>query len=1289
MGRFIVFVIFLFLGIFGLFGQTRTFYEHGHEIEHYTLQDGLQSNHVGGIIQSKDGYLWFATQNGFIRYDGIAFKTYTLNKELITYTTKDHLSQIFEDRDKTIWITTLGGGIIKYNPQENTFKRFETNNRPNDYISQIVQDSVGNFWYGSIASINQLTQDDSIIIHKIKTIEHELNPILDSIENKSPFKTSITDIDKGATVNQSFEISENKTIAIIHFGRADENKKLLDYGWIENDKGEKIWTPDVKLSVNAGGSFRFYRANIDFIELKSGSYKLVYNRENGDSPNLYKEYLIEDHTAKRPKWQGMRLVEVDKLMQNQLQMVTSDFHSKEGLDGIDNIVFKDLEGNIWYVNSSLGKVDIEKEKIFSQFSICGFLDNDASCPFEFSAMADKDRNNLWLGGIKKIGPQEYQPYLGVYNKKSNKIREVKTGIPKMNLPVFNSKFFVPTELKMDYLGNLWIGTISQGLFKLSPPFYYAEEEGQPNISHFKFALPKEDNALLGNPKNIYSAYVDKNNNLWVGTQNGGLYKVDLKPSHLQIYDLNQLKKEGRFLNSLEDNNDQVWIGTTKNGLIQLDLNNGNHLVHDGIFKGFPFDQPIAPILKLPDNRILFQSKKQFIVYNATADKIDTIMPSLFRELTPQYFSGVMINDSLAFLSYRSIINVENWKIFKRFDNFLNGSYFRSSFNSKDGFWVSSHYGDIAKFSIKEQGLDTLLRFDNETIIYGILEDEKGSCWISSNYGLQEFIEGRPIPITYNEVDNEIKRLAGSLQTDNQGNIWVFTLFGVYKFDVEKRKLVKIDGLSMIDSPGPSYSWKSKEGAFRVLGAKKLFSFHPDSLSIDKIAPKVLIRGLRFQNGNKQIELNNIQHKSSLDFKHTQNDVSLEYIGFNFNNAKQITYAYQLENHQKDWQSVGKDRTARFSNLPPGNYTFKVKAANADGIWSEPKSIKITIHPPWWQTWWAYALYVLAGVGALLWYMRNMNLKLKKEQAHSQELQTLNHELKDINTANQRFVPNDFLQILGKDSIKDLKLGDQTQTQMTVLFSDIRDYTPLSESMTPEENFKFINAYLGRVGPIIKEHGGFISTYLGDGFMALFVNEPENALKASIAAQKELDNYNRERLAEGKRQLKTGMGLNTGDLMLGVIGDEHRYESTVISDAVNTASRMEGLTKIFGAAIILSEKTLMGLNVSDTSKVSDTFAYRYLGKVKVKGKDKAIKIYDLYEGETVAVRQLKAQTKLTFEQGITHYFNREFGKSAECFKQVSAVNESDKAAQYYLDKAVHFIVNGVTEDWSGVEEMVMK
>ena len=126
------------------------------------------------------------------------------------------------------------------------------------------------------------------------------------------------------------------------------------------------------------------------------------------------------------------------------------------------------------------------------------------------------------------------------------------------------------------------------------------------------------------------------------------------------------------------------------------------------------------------------------------------------------------------------------------------------------------------------------------------------------------------------------------------------------------------------------------------------------------------------------------------------------------------------------------------------------------------------------------------------------------------------------------------------------------------------------------DFKFINAFLGRVGPVIERHGGFINQYLGDGIMALFIKDHEACLQAAIEMQQAIQQYNKKRQAKGRLPIKVGIGLNTGQLMLGIIGDPKRYDSSVISDAVNTASRMEGLTKFFGTSIILSEATLSEL-----------------------------------------------------------------------------------------------------------------
>ena len=215
------------------------------------------------------------------------------------------------------------------------------------------------------------------------------------------------------------------------------------------------------------------------------------------------------------------------------------------------------------------------------------------------------------------------------------------------------------------------------------------------------------------------------------------------------------------------------------------------------------------------------------------------------------------------------------------------------------------------------------------------------------------------------------------------------------------------------------------------------------------------------------------------------------------------------------------------------------------------------------------------------------------------------ELSHINKSYGRFVPHDFLELLGKESIIDIRLGDQIQGEMTVLFSDIRSYTTLSEQMTPEENFAFINAYLKRIGPVIQEHHGFISHYYGDGLMALFNGSPQDAIQAAVEIQQRVQKYNSERIAKGKIPIEAGIGIHSGDLMVGIIGDEDRNDAGVISDAVNTASRLEGLTSWFGVKIIVSESCLNG----------DDGSSRFLGKVKVKGKEKTVSIYEWFGGDS--------------------------------------------------------------------------
>jgi class 3 adenylate cyclase len=300
-----------------------------------------------------------------------------------------------------------------------------------------------------------------------------------------------------------------------------------------------------------------------------------------------------------------------------------------------------------------------------------------------------------------------------------------------------------------------------------------------------------------------------------------------------------------------------------------------------------------------------------------------------------------------------------------------------------------------------------------------------------------------------------------------------------------------------------------------------------------------------------------------------------------------------------------------------------------------------------------------------------------------QLQQRTNELARLNEAYECFVPREFLGLLNKGNIVEVQLGDQVQRNMTVMFADIRAFTALSEQMTPEENFAFINTYLSRVSPVIRQYHGFIDKYIGDAIMALFPDQAEDALEASIVMLREISRYNVRRQQHGNEPITVGIGLHTGSLMLGIIGEEQRKQGTVIADAVNLSSRLEGLTKVYGAAIIVSEQTLFSL--SRPSK----YSFRFLGKVRVHGKQDAVAVFDILDGLPSGEREMRHKTLADFEKGLLFYYNREFAEALTYFERVLDVDPDDKAARLYKQRSQHYHVHGVPSDWMGIEILAEK
>jgi class 3 adenylate cyclase len=258
-----------------------------------------------------------------------------------------------------------------------------------------------------------------------------------------------------------------------------------------------------------------------------------------------------------------------------------------------------------------------------------------------------------------------------------------------------------------------------------------------------------------------------------------------------------------------------------------------------------------------------------------------------------------------------------------------------------------------------------------------------------------------------------------------------------------------------------------------------------------------------------------------------------------------------------------------------------------------------------------ATVLLAVTGILAVISRRNTILVRKQIELHEVADSYARALKRINESLERFIPREFLGFLGKENILEVELGNWSEREMTIFFLDIRNFTSLSENMSPRDNFRFLNSFLSIFGPIVRTHGGFIDKYPGDGIMALFPGGPDEALSSALEMRDRLVDYNAGRAKGGYAPIRFGIGIHAGPLMLGTIGENNRMDSTVISDSVNTASRLEGLTKKFSKDILVSGQTLGAL-----ARPED-YETRYLGEEMVKGKAMAVKVFELVGRTAVA------------------------------------------------------------------------
>lgn len=285
-------------------------------------------------------------------------------------------------------------------------------------------------------------------------------------------------------------------------------------------------------------------------------------------------------------------------------------------------------------------------------------------------------------------------------------------------------------------------------------------------------------------------------------------------------------------------------------------------------------------------------------------------------------------------------------------------------------------------------------------------------------------------------------------------------------------------------------------------------------------------------------------------------------------------------------------------------------------------------------------------------------------------------MKRMNEANDRFVPQQFIQYLGKESILDVELGDQVEQEMAIMRMSMPDFYNMSQRLPSEETFQFINAFLKRFAPVVTNHRGMIVEYLDPGVLALYPKGVDDALLAAIEMRQALEIYNERRAAKGKAGIDIQIGLHYGSFLLGIIGEETRLEANVISDHVHMVGTLEEMTKMLGSRILASEAMMQ--RVRDRN----VYQYRDLGWILLPGKHIPYRLYDVYQGDPEEIRLQKEATKEMFEQAVMMYQNGRFHDARAAFLQVIKQNRWDQAARLYFYMCDEYAQQGVEEKWSG-------
>jgi len=961
-----------FVFIFTLLNTSFVFaQEDGIAFEKYGVVEGLPEEFAASIIQDDQGFMWITTQNGLVKYDGYDFKVYKYDPDDSSSNSlkiRNLLGGLIKANDGKLWIGSPYRGIANFNPRTEKFTNFlfdpdKDQALPFESGMLNFEDAYGNIWLNNIDFDN----DTGVICR----IEAKTNKIF-----KYPVYTGV-----------------------------DWWSFFRKFGFVETTIDSSLWAMD------KNNNFLKWNNVKDTFEIIFSAGSTLPGTSITDT---IKRICPADNFVFLAGHNGLYLFDPSN------QKISRSFTGAENDDNTiftDDIIyaFEDYEEQIWIIHEA-GKISIvnqENNEVTRYEYGLPPLDLGKSSDKAFLLHTLKNNKGIWLMNYSnpttyfyyQFSTKSFIHYDGNFNYDNNQTNpgnrakyfwfsEDKTGMlwlnarpnlykqsPKSNqIELFLKKGGNPESLPSDTIfclfedskKNLWIGT-NQGLA------LYDTINGTFNTYHHD---PLNPSSISNN--DINSVFEDSNGSIWVSTNNG-LNKFDKKTSKFKRILYDKVEKNNIHARPMEDYQGRIWVSVLKNGVYILDKQNGN------IVKEF-----------LPSG-----VEKHGLT--------STAIGHIFQDSKNNIWLGDWNDDENGLFRLREKAN--------RFEPYSSNNGLPNSIGSNEimyiaedkqyQLWIGTD-GGLYTFDYETEGFKrhsekhitstSAYVFGENGSIWAATYSSSGLVWVVPETGEYK-IFGEKEGLAHNDV-----AVRQEIVVDDYGKLWLPNQRGLSVFDPVKESFKNYtikDGFQEYDRP---YSViKTFDGDIWIGGKHGLNRISPKKLLQQETSkPDVWITSVGILDNNYNTPDGDIFKQAisltkDIQLNHEQKDLTFEFVGLHYLRPEDNLYSWKLENYDKDWTAPSRERKATYTNLPPGNYKFHVRASNADGVWNEEGAeLNIRISPPWWKTIVAYIIYGILFILAIIIIDKRQRRRLRekeiaktreKELAQAKEIEKAYTELK--------------------------------------------------------------------------------------------------------------------------------------------------------------------------------------------------------------------------------------------------------------------------------------------------------